>query len=189
MHFFILKIKINKSVHSGSAHLLHACYDQPLCRVRTQTLSFPHGAHSLAVERELQQDLQMPWLLQKRSTGDDESVGVLLPTCRLYSFTYSVIHLSDESTYYVACSLLSTVGIEMNQIQQWLPSYKVNSLTVEDALRKGGPYDMDLDGWVGVHQIERRNFKYKTIRESSVLRQNRGWSFSKENSCQKKKAI
>lgn len=64
--------------------------------------------------------------------------GVLLPTCRLYSFTHSVIHLSDESTYYVACSLLSTVGIEMNQIQQWLPSYKVNSLTVGDALRKRG---------------------------------------------------
>lgn len=46
VHFFILKIKINKSVHSGSAHLLHACHDQPLCRVSTQTLSFPHGAHS-----------------------------------------------------------------------------------------------------------------------------------------------
>ena len=50
-----------------------------------------------------------------KSPGDDGSVGVLLPTRRLYSVTYSFIHLSDESTYGVACSLLSTVGVEVSQ--------------------------------------------------------------------------
>ena len=29
--------------------------------------------------------------------------------------------------------------------------------------QKGGPRDMDLDGWVGAQEVERRNFKYKTM--------------------------
>lgn len=86
---------------------------------------------------------------------------LLLPTYRLHSFTYSYIQHMWAPTMTIVCSILSTVGIEMHQISNG--NHRVTKSTFKHwgmPLRKGGPCDMYPDGWVRVHQVERRNFRH-----------------------------
>lgn len=94
---------------------VHIYYMLTMMEALYKVSVFPPGSLWFNNNTGWQPDLQMPCLSQKASAGDYESAG--LPASYVQaSFIHLFMHSAHLSAYYLVCSIVSSVGIEVHQI-------------------------------------------------------------------------